>query len=88
MNTIERMISMSPHTTHLDCRRIENKTATSHEIEQPTCQWAAALKDRNGNSMQCHVECGTRNCQVYLLIPTHATTLHLPAPKSTSILHD
>jgi hypothetical protein len=74
MNTIKR-ISMSPHITHLDRLRIENKTANSSAMERSTRQWAAALKDSNGNSMQCDVECGARNRQVYLLVPTHHTEL-------------
>jgi hypothetical protein len=60
MNTIER-ISMSPHITHLDRLRLEHASATSPQIKQSTCQWAAALKDSTGKSMQCDVECGARN---------------------------
>ena len=74
MNTIER-ISMSPHITHLDCIRLENKSATSPQIERSTRQWAAALKDSSGKSTQCNVECGARNRQVFLLVPAHHTAL-------------
>ena len=67
-------ISMSPHITHLDRIRAENHTPEHPQMDRFTRQWANALKDSHGNSLQCDVECGSNNRQVYLLVPAHHET--------------
>ena len=73
LNTAIR-ISMSPHITHLDRIFAENHTAEHPQMDRSTRQWANALKDSHGNSLQCDVKCGANNRQVYLLVPAHHET--------------
>ena len=70
INTLVR-ISISPHITHVDRLRTENQTPDHPKMERSTRQWASSLQDGNGNSLQCDVDSGSHNRQVYLMVPNH-----------------
>lgn len=73
-------ISLSPHIIHIDRIRTENATPDRPAIDRSTRQWAASLRAEDGTHLQGDVECGSRDRQVYLLVPskhTHTATAEL-----------
>ena len=64
-------ISLSPHILHIDRIRTERAFGDTPSIDRSTRTWAASLTDKYGTSMQCDVECGSSDRQIYLLVPDH-----------------